>query len=402
LLDITRLISRSGRVLTGVDRVELAYLRYFLTAPVPLFGLARTTLGYVLVDQVGLEALYDRITGKEPWGPMDALSLTARKKGRSIRQAESDLRRFAQARCLPSRLGRMLVRHVPENTVYFNVGHSNLTARVLWAVRHNLNARVAVFIHDTIPLDYPEFQRPGTPERFRAMLKRVRDAADILIFNSLYTRERAAHHMSDWGPLPKGVVAPLGVDLPTPDASMLPADLDPKTPYFVTVGTIEPRKNHALLLDVWDDMIADRSIADVPPLYICGSRGWNNEEVFQRLDALPTDSPVRELQGLSDAAIAAMVQNATALLFPSEVEGFGLPVVEAAALQTPVICKNLSVYREVLGDIPVYLNETDRYLLRNLIESLLQGHGAEQTIDPEYRFQPPTWKDHFELVLAHL
>jgi len=112
LLDITRLISRAGSVPTGVDRVELAYLLHLATFPEPLFTIARTTLGYVLLGNDGLAAITARISGAVPWGPVDGLSRLARRKPVSVRQAESDLRRFALARSRPRRLGEIGRAHV--------------------------------------------------------------------------------------------------------------------------------------------------------------------------------------------------------------------------------------------------------------------------------------------------
>ncbi|MFC6688982.1 hypothetical protein [Jhaorihella thermophila] len=73
------------------------------------------------------------------------------------------------------------------------------------------------------------------------------------------------------------------------------------------------------MLDVWGDM------TDPPQLLICGARGWNNDAVFDRLDRLDRNGPIRELPGLSDRQVAAILQGARALLFPSRAEGFGLP-----------------------------------------------------------------------------
>ena len=61
LLDLTRSLRRVGRVATGVDRVELAYLSHLLTGDAPLYGVARTALGYVLLDRAGMQGFYDRL-----------------------------------------------------------------------------------------------------------------------------------------------------------------------------------------------------------------------------------------------------------------------------------------------------------------------------------------------------
>lgn len=381
---------------TGVDRVELAYLDHLLTCREPLFGVARTTLGYVLLDAAGAAAIAARIHDRVDWGAGDGLSRLVRNKPQIVRNAESDLRRLALDRCLPGRLPQMLARHLPVGVAYLNVGHSNLTERMLQSLRHAACGRIAVMIHDTIPLDFPQYQRPGTPERFAAMLRRVRAHSDLMLYNTADTKARAEARMRAWGPVPPGIVAHLGVPVPVP--GNLPDSVDPTRPWFVALGTIEPRKGHDLLLDIWQDMQAD-SGTDVPQLLICGARGWNNQAVFDRLDQLPADGPVRELPGLDDARIAAVLAGSRGLLFASRAEGFGLPAVEAAALNIPVICQDLPALREVLGDIPIYARETDRYQWRNMIESLGKGDRHEKPAAEQVNFSPPTWADHFKAVL---
>ncbi|MEP4309715.1 MAG: hypothetical protein ABJ364_08205, partial [Lentilitoribacter sp.] len=190
LLDITRLIRRAGRFLTGVDRVEMAYLEAFLAEPEQIFGLVRTTFGYLLLDRPGLLKIKMQLSGKEAFGQIDILSRFPRGLTKIQRQALSQVRELSVDRSLPMNLSKLLVRNLPPKTSYVNVGHSNLTERVLSAMHTSLSAQVSVMIHDVIPLDYPHFQRAGTVELFAQKLKRVQKYADLVIYNSADTQQR--------------------------------------------------------------------------------------------------------------------------------------------------------------------------------------------------------------------
>ncbi|MBI1417154.1 MAG: glycosyltransferase [Limimaricola sp.] len=385
VLDVTRLISRAGRGVTGVDRVERAYLAHFLRDETPFFALARTALGFVLLDRTGAGRLLT-VSESDDWGRPDLLSRLSRRLDPARQAAQATLRRLALARAPRGGLGRMLARHMPAGTVYFNIGHSNLSTRVMEAVRTVRNARIAVLIHDTIPLDFPDYQRPGTVETFRGRLAVAGQYADWIITASEVVRASLLHHLSACPPV---VVAPLGVTPPRPDPTAIPPGIRLDRPYFVTLGTIEPRKNHALLLDVWE-----RLGDDPPGLVICGARGWQNEAVFARLDrGIPG---VTEHSGVSDGAVAALLQGSRGLLFPSLAEGYGLPPIEAAALGVSVICGDLAIYRETLGDLPVYLSVRDSYLWENTIRRMATAPAPERPRP----ISPPGWQAHFNRALS--
>lgn len=391
LLDLTRLVSRLGRgPMTGIDRVEYAYLKQFLATDGPLFALIRSRAGFLLLDRRGCQTFLQIIDGQVPLPPADLLSRLTNRGDPARARAETAVRRLAVGRA--SRLGLpRLLRHLRGGVGYVNVGHANLDARVLGTLRAS-GASVTVLVHDTIPLDQPQFARADTVTAFRRKLAAVSAHADRVIHLSQATRTTTEAQLARLGRVPAGVVAPLGVDVPMPDPALLPADLDLSRPYFVALGTIEPRKNHALLLDVWDRLPPVR-----PQLFIVGNRGWAGPEVLQRLDNLPPDGPVRVLVGQPDGAVAALVQGARALLAPSRAEGFGLPPVEAALLGTAVIATDLAVTRELLGNKAVYLPPDDIYSwMETIIGLTVQPASGPPPQDPPIRL---TWADHFNLVL---
>jgi glycosyltransferase involved in cell wall biosynthesis len=312
-------------------------------------------------------------------------------------RAEAALAALAVARCHRLGLGRMLARNLPAGTACLNVGHSDLTLPALRAWKALAGARVTVMIHDTIALDWPQFQRPGGVEAFRRKLAAVSRAADLCLYVSAATRAAAERHLRALGRVPPGLVAPNGVAPARPDPAAVPPGLRPEGAYFDVLGTIEPRKNHALLLDVWDRFAAEGRSG--PHLLILGRRGWNNASVFARLDAAAPDGLLRERSGLGDGAVAALLVGSRGLLMPSLAEGFGLPVAEAVALGVPVLAADLPVYRETVGDMAVYLDPTAIYSWAEKIATMSATPG-EAGASGGRQIRLPTWEDHFNLVLT--
>ena len=146
------------------------------------------------------------------------------------------------------------------------------------------------------------------------------------------------------------------------------------------------------LLDLWEGLGSG-----APELHICGARGWNNEAVFHRLDSLLDGTKVYERNDLNDSELMALVAGSQGMLFPSLAEGFGLPPVEAAALGVPILCNDLEVLREILGDIPVYASVSDSYQWIETVKRLVLS-------DPNMRqvgnYTPPSWDNHFKIVLS--
>jgi glycosyltransferase involved in cell wall biosynthesis len=385
LLDLSRLASRLGRgPITGVDRVEQAYLTEFLAQDGPVFGLVRTALGFLLLDRAGMTALRDR---RVDLGHCDLPSRLAWRKDPARGRAETGLRRLAVARSLRGRLSLMLQHQLPLDTLYFNVGHADLDVKTLRQIRDALSG-IVVLVHDTIPLDHPEFCRAGTTEAFGRKMRAVSELADVVIYTTEDARLKAEVHFAMFGRTPKAVVANPGVPL----AASAPLGFTPTQPYFVCLGTIEPRKNHALLLDVWEQMPQP-----APELYIVGGRGWASEALLARLDALSATGPVKIISGLSDAEVTTLLQNAHALLFPSHAEGFGIPAIEAAALGTPLILSNLAVFREILSNSAVYLEPEDSY---SWLETIARQ--AVQVCEDRRCFVAPSWAEHFNKVFTAL
>lgn len=117
--------------------------------------------------------------------------------------------------------------------------------------------------------------------------------------------------------------------------------------YYLTVGTIEPRKNLPLLLAAYDRLAARWPAA--PRLVLAGSEGWLADDTWRALAAMTARDRVTWIDRPTLGELAVLYAGALALAFPSRYEGFGLPALEAMACGTPVLAADRSALREVVG-----------------------------------------------------
>ncbi len=140
------------------------------------------------------------------------------------------------------------------------------------------------------------------------------------------------------------------------DAARRRLDLPPR--YFLGIGTIEPRKNLAMLFEAFASLpAADRERC---PLVVAGPWGWKSEGVRELYERVGRGRGIRHLGYVADADRPALYAGAAALLYPSFYEGFGLPPVEMLASGGRVIASTAAAVREVCGDAAEYLDPDDR------------------------------------------
>jgi glycosyltransferase involved in cell wall biosynthesis len=138
--------------------------------------------------------------------------------------------------------------------------------------------------------------------------------------------------------------------------------------YLLFVGTIEPRKNLPRLLAAFEAVHAD-GLAE--GLVVVGRRGWLYGDFFARLERSPVRDVVLFPGYVPDEDLPAIYAGAQALVLPSLYEGFGLPVLEAMACGTPVVCSNASSIPEIGGDVALYFDPTDVEAMTKIISRVL-------------------------------
>lgn len=142
--------------------------------------------------------------------------------------------------------------------------------------------------------------------------------------------------------------------------------------YFLFAGTLEPRKNLAALLGAWEALRASRPGA--PPLLLAGPYGWRSRSVLQRIEAL-RGAGLRHLGRVPRDELVRLMQSATAFVYPSRYEGFGLPPAEAMACGVPVVTSDRSSLPEVVGDAGVMVDPDRPAAITAALGGLLDDPG---------------------------
>lgn len=297
-------------------------------------------------------------------------------------------------------------------------------------------AQLHVIWHDLIPLKYPEFFPQGLAPRFKHHLDQVIQHASSIQCVSATVRAQLAHYIRSTAPH-KINTLPLGVQHPGADGlqsgiaprealrAMWPAHQttkhDDNSPLrLLAVGTLEPRKGHAILLDaceaIWRDMASNTinstnsnpeltsqwntqssaPLSHAPRdliLCIAGAPGWQVDSLLARLQHHPElGRRLFVFHDLSDAELDWCYTRASCLVYPSFAEGYGLPIAEAGWRGVPVLLSDTGIHREVAGPKARYFAPRSAVALE---QALRQYQTSARFFDPEWpepgRFR--RWRD---------
>jgi glycosyltransferase involved in cell wall biosynthesis len=188
-------------------------------------------------------------------------------------------------------------------------------------------------------------------------------------------------------------VAPIFAETPAPDPALQ------GVPYFVICSTIEPRKNHLMLLQVWRELVR-RDGPTAPKLVIVGGRGWKFEAVAALLDRSPAlRGHVVEVSGLTTPSLKHLLDGARALLMPSFAEGYGLPVVEALTAGVPVVASDIPVFREICGIRATLISPLNGEAWLEAVRALANTERRSPNAAVSAA-GPGSWKDYFAQIDA--
>ncbi|MBC8369362.1 MAG: glycosyltransferase family 4 protein [Planctomycetes bacterium] len=236
------------------------------------------------------------------------------------------------------------------------------------------NSKLVITAHDLMYLHHPQYLKGEWVHNLIQGTEDLAKRADFWICNSEHTRQDLIKHYN----LPRGrtQVVYMGLSEDFRNAYKNETEIAEvknelsigKRPYFLFVGSVEAKKNIELLLRAFGLALNSGLNAD---LIIGGRAGWKSELIQQLASELPQlKDRVKFLGFVDQAHLAPLVAGARSLILPSRYEGFGMPIVEAMAAGTPVLCSDRGSLPEIAGGAAELFDADDVEGLQALLEQL--------------------------------
>lgn len=270
-----------------------------------------------------------------------------------------------------------------------------------------MGVKVCFIIYDLLPAIAPEFFFPGARPSHHAWLEAISEF-DGVVCISRAVADEYREWLDHYGP---DRITPLEIDwfhlgcdpeMPSAAPHALPAEAEAQlarlreTPSFLSVATVEPRKGFRQTLDAMEMLWAKGVDAN---FVIVGKPGWMMDDFIARLKNHPElGKRLFWLQGIADDYLFAVYGACHYLIAASQGEGFGLPLIEAARYDLPVLARDIPVFREVARDAATYFpNSSDPAVLAQAIEALLK---PIKGVAKPRRMKWLTWSQSAEALLA--
>ncbi len=275
-------------------------------------------------------------------------------------------------------LYRSVMNIIPVPYSFFFGKKSELTHFFNYIIPPFVHGKKVVTIHDMVIKAYPETVRFRTKQFLYTGMKKSMRRADVIITDSEFSKSEIIKYYPKYKDKIKVIYC--GVNLekfhPINDAERINTvkkNLDITGEYFLYLGTIEPRKNLELLIEAYK-LLLDKD-SNVPSLVMAGGKGWLNSRIYQKVTELGLENKVKFTKYIPDEDMCPLVNGATAFVFPSIYEGFGMPPLEAMACGVPVVSSGEASLPEVVGDCAVIV---DAYSSQSICDGMYKIYSDEK------------------------
>ena len=407
--DVTRLLARKDKPFaTGIDRVDLEYFKQHINkSSITVKCVALVDNKIKRLDESIIKSYVDQLS--QVWSGI-------RKSIDSSLYQQLSTKNYINS----SRINRFKLKWLgnlsfdasqfqsnPANEVYYfnasHIGVLSLKPHLCNRFFQCLHASVVTYVHDIIPLTHSQYSTKAAQKKLKNYLENAINHRHTFIFNSEFTKNSFHQYFGLQDKNTRTFIQyPILNNPAQGEIRQFIIELSEHN-YFLTVGTIEPRKNHYFLLKIWEraihkevlikpsssyrtrsgiqtnQQVMDSCLAlqgsrvlqsmhgasddrrndafqgflnkrqSFPKLVIIGKRGWNNDKTFKLLDKLKAKSDsIIEINDASDAEVQFLTSNCQVVLLPSLIEGFNIPLMDSINLNTKVIASNIDVHKEIV------------------------------------------------------
>ncbi|MEM6751539.1 MAG: glycosyltransferase family 1 protein [Cyanobacteria bacterium P01_C01_bin.38] len=284
---------------------------------------------------------------------------------------------------MPVRFSNLLISNqINPITSYFEkfFGYPNIVHGTNYSVYPCHKSRKVMNLYDLTFIKYPQYTN-SIVETYTTKVKQCLEWTDLVLTISESSKQDIIKYLQV--DEKKVVVTPLASRYHTDYFSDIRAEeLSKQTsynfsaPYLLFVSTIEPRKNIKAIISAFNYLKEKHKIPH--NLVMIGRKGWHYEPIFAAIEKSPWKTNIHHLDYLSDELVALFYAKADAFVYPSHYEGFGLPVLEAMTLGTPVVTSNTSSLPEVAGDAALLINPNEPMQLAEAILRLISDSQLRQ------------------------
>jgi glycosyltransferase involved in cell wall biosynthesis len=411
MVDVTTTLAEAGRIAHGTTRVERGIVGGLLACDPAGLSFCRFDRGRQRFVEVPRDELMTALA-RQPAAETSRSapsSKTASRLSLTMKQVEWLVRRRIRDPILRqmNAVRRLIVRrNFPAGTTFLSVGEIRFDLDLFSAIVEHGQASFVSTIFDVLPIASAKLPNPGPSERrMIAIFDTMFRLSRLCLCISQATLRDVVEYARIRGlACPDCVVIPMAQDLPVATARMpLEVDLEPGH-YVLAVGTITRRKNQKMLVDIWKHFV-DGGLHPSCKLVLVGNVAADSHdlprEVRSRHDLA---SRVLVLENADDSVLAWLYANCRFTVFPSFLEGFGLPVAESLAAGKVCVASSSSAIPEAAQGQAILLppGETQSWIstISELIDDDERIRQAEQAISSFYRRQQ--WSDTAKRILELL
>lgn len=413
-LDVTQLVEWGGK-LTGIPRVMNEYSIRFVNEPEVSFTCwDRKKKTYFEVDIRKVLQKFEDTTSDEAPASDKPLASRIKTQLRAVKKISKKVPvvkyplRAVYRTIQAEKRARQNKTYYKENT---NMKNGDQLV-VFWGTwddksfiedlkrKHQNGITLCQIVYDMLPIVTPQYSGHSS-DHLLEYGKAIYPICDLIICISEHTKVDLVDWLkSSQLQVPKLEVIRLGDDF-NYKKPVRPKTLSEVENFLLCVGTIEARKNHALIYYAYK-LAAQRKI-ELPPVVIVGQKGWRAVEIYE---LMTTDPDVKEkfifIHNATDGELAYLYQKCLFTIYPSFYEGWGLPVAESILRGAPCISSNTSSLTEIAGDLIDYFSPASTDECLDSIVTMLDDDYRAQAKKRLHNYKPYSWDSSFKVLRSYI